>query len=40
MFGFLATVIAPKVIQVFTELAWAACAALLAYTVNKVWRAV
>jgi len=40
MFEFLTTVIAPKVIQVFTELAWAACAALLVYTVNKVWKAV
>jgi hypothetical protein len=39
MFEFFATVIAPKVIQVFTELVWAACAALLAYTVNKVWKA-
>ena len=38
MFEFFATVITPKVIQVFTELAWAACAALLAYTVNKVWK--
>ncbi len=38
MFEFFATVIAPKVIQVFTELAWAACAALLAYAVNKVWK--
>lgn len=36
MFEFLATVIAPEIIQVFSELAWAACAALLAYTLNKV----
>ena len=35
MFEFFASVIAPKVIQVFTELAWAA---LLAYTVNKIWK--
>ena len=38
MFEFFTTVIAPKVIQVFTELALAACAALLAYAVNKVWK--
>ena len=38
MFEFFTTVIAPKVIQVLTELAWAACAALLAYAVNKAWK--
>jgi hypothetical protein len=38
MFEFFATVIAPKLIEVFTELAWTACVALLAYTANKVWK--
>lgn len=38
MFEFLASVIAPRFIEMFTELAWAACGALLAYAVNKVWK--
>ena len=38
MFEFITSVLAPKLIEVFTELAWAACAALLAYAANKVWK--
>jgi hypothetical protein len=40
MFEFIASVLAPRFIEVFTELAWAACGALLAYLTNKVCQAV
>jgi TRAP-type C4-dicarboxylate transport system permease small subunit len=36
MFDFITSVFAPKLIEIFTELAWAACGALLAYAANKV----
>jgi hypothetical protein len=38
MFEFITSVLAPRLIEMFTELAWAACGALLAYAVNKVWK--
>ena len=38
MFEFFTTVIAPKFMQVFTELTWAACAAFVAYALNKVFK--
>jgi hypothetical protein len=38
MFEFFTSVIAPKLAEIITELAWTACAAMLAYMVNKVWK--
>ncbi len=40
MFEFITSVFVPRLIEMFTELAWAACGALLAYAANKVWKTI
>jgi len=40
MFEFFASVVAPKLTELLTELVWTACAAMLAYAVNKAWKMV
>jgi len=39
MFEFIASVFIPILTDMFMELAWAACAAMLAYATNKVCNA-
>jgi hypothetical protein len=39
MFEFIASVFIPTLTNMFMEFAWAACAAMLAYTMNKVCNA-
>ena len=39
MFEFIASVFIPTLTNIFMEFAWAACAAMLAYAMNKVCNA-
>ena len=38
MFEFITSVVFPQVTNILRDLVLAACAALLAYAVNKVWK--